>query len=73
MWTERRLCLKPGKGHIRSTAAVHSFLGYRVGREGIDPGRKMVQRFRDNLADKATGDLDDFARSMIALRGALLV
>ena len=50
---ERRLELKLGCGHIVPAAQPSTYLGYRVSRAGISPGRKLRRRMRGKLRQAA--------------------
>ena len=46
---ERGLAVNPRSGHIVPAAEPSVYLGYRVSRAGLSPGRKMRRRMRRNL------------------------
>jgi RNA-directed DNA polymerase len=69
---ERGLALKPRGGQVRPAREAATFLGYRVSRSGICPGRKLRRRFAARV--RAAADSGDAAleRCLVSYRGLLL-
>ena len=67
----RDLALNPRKGHIRSTCSTQPYLGYRISPWARKPGKKMIQRFRRNLATALTEPVDLFHARLVAWRGLI--
>ena len=65
----RALALNPNKGHIRSTQTTQTYLGYRVSPWERQPGKKMVQRFRQNLSEMLTGPHERLHARLVAWKG----
>lgn len=65
----RRLALK--HGGIGSTRAPVVFLGYRIGRAGITPSRKLRRRMHKNVRRAAARGPDAIVRTVRSYRGLL--
>lgn len=46
LWAERRLRLNPKRWHVHGTNESSTFLGYRVTKGGVAPGKKLMRRLR---------------------------
>jgi len=72
LWEKRRLRLNVRKAHVRPSSLPHTYLGYRVTREGFDIGRTALRRFQGRLAQLAAeGDSERLRRCLVAWRGAV--
>jgi len=68
---ERNLVLKAGCGEVLSTSQPRVFLGYRVSRAGVSPGRKLRRDFRRRVRAAAERGPEALVRTMRAYRGML--
>jgi len=64
----RRLQLNPKKHRICSTRQPSTFLGYRVSRAGLCPGRKVRRRLKLKRAEAAARGPDTLQRSLLTYR-----
>jgi len=71
LWEQRRLRLNLRKGHIRSAALSHTWLGYRITPQGYDLGPRAVRRFRQQLPALLAGNPERLRRSLAAWQGAM--
>lgn len=69
---ERGLVLKPKGGQVRPAREPATFLGFRIARSGILPGRKLRRRFAARV--RLAADQGELAleRCLAAYRGLLL-
>ena len=68
---ERGLALKAGCGTVTPTGQARVFLGYRVSRAGISPGRKLRRDFRRKVRAAAERGPEALQRTIAAYRGML--
>ena len=69
---ERRLTLNRKRWHVVPAAQPSTYLGYRVSRAGVTPGRTMRRRMRSKLrqaAERGPDALQKSLRSYVALIG----
>lgn len=66
--TERRLALNPGRGHVVPAAEPSTYLGHRVSRAGLSPGRKVRRRLRDNVRAAAGRGPESLYQSLVSYR-----
>lgn len=64
----RRLELNPKHQHVHHTREGCTFLGYRVTRAGMTPGKKMLRRCRLNLRKAAQSGPNALARTVGSYR-----
>jgi len=69
---ERGLALKPKGGQVRPAHEPATFLGFRIGRPGISPGRKLRRRFAARVRIAAGQGEAALERCLISYRGLLL-
>jgi len=66
---ERRLELNPKSWHVSPTSQPATFLGYRVSRAGILPGKKLRRRMKIRLRELCRQSDDKLLRSLHSYRG----
>jgi hypothetical protein len=69
---ERGLALKPRGGQVRPAREPATFLGFRIARSGIVPGRKLRRRFAARVRAAAGQGEAALERSLASYRGLLL-
>jgi hypothetical protein len=69
---ELRLQLNPKHWHVMPTTEAGIFLGYRVSRAGISPGRKLRRRLRQQVQRAARRGAEPLSRTLQSYRGLLL-
>ncbi len=70
--TERGLALKPRGGQVRPAREPATFLGFRIARPGIAPGRKLRRRFAAGVRVAAYQGKAALERCLASYRGLLL-
>ncbi len=68
---QRRLTLNPKRWQVLPTAQPSIFLGYRVSRAGLIPGRKLMRRMRKRLRALRDQDPERLTRSLRSYRGLM--
>ena len=69
---ERHQTLKHPQAPVRPTTTSFRYLGYRISRQGIDPGREPLRRMRRRLRWLALNDTPEaLGRSLTSYRGLL--
>lgn len=74
LWGRRRLTLNPAvrksrRGEVVSTTRPVAFLGYRVSRTGIRPGKRMMKRMKQRFRALRHESPERVARSIESYRG----
>lgn len=72
LWAERRLHLKDPLAPVRSTRVPVTYLGWRVGRAGLEPSPSVLERAAARTARRVrAGDVEGVERSLASLAGIL--
>ena len=69
---QRGLLLNPKRWHVLPAAQPSTYLGYRVSRAGVSPGRKARRRMRDRVAIAADKGPDALRATLESYRALVL-
>lgn len=69
LWEERRLRPNPKRWNVHGTDEPSTFLGYRVTRGGVAPGKKLMRRLRGKVRAAARKGPAALVRTVKAYEG----